>query len=153
MDLTTKDGVRELMGGCRSEEQWNEGCVRVKAANGGLYPDFWFAEIIQSGLIDEVRTRWGDRGPLMSITPITDTTDLKSLFGPPRLRCFRCGREPGEIQEYLDLAEAMGFATAAEAVREQEGTLNRETNEFACTDCYIAIGQPSNPYPGPRWTP
>lgn len=68
--------------------------------------------------------------------------------------CFRCGRRPEEITEYQILASEINQdghrqITAAQAVREEEGTFNPVTGHFACTECYIKIGQPSG-Y-GQRW--
>lgn len=68
------------------------------------------------------------------------------------LKCVRCERAPGEIPEYLD-PEITDGQDPDEYVRESEGTLNVETGLFACTECYIALGQPSNPWPLPPWTP
>jgi len=56
-DLTTVDGVKKLMQNATSEQDWDERCDRVKAANGG-YPEFWFRTIIMSGLVSEVELRW-----------------------------------------------------------------------------------------------
>lgn len=71
---------------------------------------------------------------------------------PVTLRCCRCGKTPEELDEYREGALVEG-TTAEQFARENEGTLNRETGLFACTPCYIAMGQPSRPYPGPGWTP
>lgn len=58
------------------------------------------------------------------------------------MRCFRCGRAPDEIDEYVDAAPMYG--TTPEAyVREHEGTYNKESHLFACTECYSALGSPS----------
>lgn len=53
MNLTTPDGVRDLMRSSKNEKEWNDNCDLVKKANNG-YPSFWYAEIILSGLITEV---------------------------------------------------------------------------------------------------
>lgn len=60
------------------------------------------------------------------------------------LRCFRCRRQPYEIEEYID-AGAVEGQTPAEYVLESEGTLNRTNGHFVCTECYIEIGMPSSP--------
>ena len=52
-DLTTRDGVLALMESSKSEAEWNANCDRVKAANGG-YPDFWYATIVESGVLARV---------------------------------------------------------------------------------------------------
>lgn len=68
------------------------------------------------------------------------------------LRCFRCKKTPSELSEYVAAVEGTD-ETPEEYVEREEGTLNLETGEFACTACYIAIGQPANPFPSPPWTP
>ncbi len=60
-----------------------------------------------------------------------------------------CGRTPDEIDEYLEMVgEDWGYESAYDAVLQQEGTLNVETGEFACTECYVGLGQPVAPLPG-----
>lgn len=68
----------------------------------------------------------------------------------PELRCVGCGKRPGEIGEFLDELFTDG-QDPDDFVWENEGTLNEETGLFACTACYIALGQPSRPFPE-RWT-
>lgn len=58
-------------------------------------------------------------------------------------RCMRCGRTPVEIQEYVDMAIDLG-CSPTDAVRQEEGTYDKRSNAFACTECYIAIGMPSS---------
>lgn len=60
----------------------------------------------------------------------------------PALRCAVCKRSPGEINEYRLFAE-MEEMTPDDYVWQEEGTLNRSTGEFVCTNDYIKIGQPS----------
>jgi hypothetical protein len=50
----TKTEVIELIKSASSEEDWNNKCDQVKSACGG-YPDYWFAEIIASGLANEIK--------------------------------------------------------------------------------------------------
>lgn len=63
------------------------------------------------------------------------------------LVCFNCHRTPEEITEYTPAmtGETGLLADPEEYVWDQEGTLNRENGHFACTECYIRIGQPSSP--------
>lgn len=63
------------------------------------------------------------------------------------IRCIRCGKEPHEIEEYIEHAEAEGM-TPEQFVRIEEGTFNPENGHFACTSCYIGMGMPSSPR---RW--
>ena len=51
-DLTKQSDVVSLMQSSKSESAWNDNCDKVKAANGGDYPSFWFAAIIMSGVIN-----------------------------------------------------------------------------------------------------
>ena len=51
-DLTKQSDVVSLMQSSKSESAWNDNCDKVKAANGGDYPSFWFAAIIMSGIIN-----------------------------------------------------------------------------------------------------
>lgn len=73
----------------------------------------------------------------------------------PQSRCCRCLQEGPDIQEYVDQAAMeIGPMPLAEQVEDwiwkNEGTLNRQSGLFACTACYIAMGQPSSPR---GWTP
>jgi hypothetical protein len=58
------------------------------------------------------------------------------------LVCYRCGKTPDQIEEYVDAAEAEG-TTPYLYVLKEEGTLNKSNGHFACTECYIAVGMPS----------
>lgn len=51
MDLTSEQGVIELMGSSVNAMDWDDNADKVKAANGG-YPAFWYRAIIASGLMD-----------------------------------------------------------------------------------------------------
>jgi hypothetical protein len=53
-----KHEVLDLMMGSSSEQQWNDKCTKVKVAFDGKYPDFWFKEIIQSGVAGWVQNSW-----------------------------------------------------------------------------------------------
>lgn len=57
--------------------------------------------------------------------------------------CFNCHKAASEIPDVVQWAEIEEM-TPADYARE-DGTYNRSTNRFACTDCYIAIGMPSSP--------
>lgn len=72
----------------------------------------------------------------------TDTTDS----GTHHPVCIGCGKRPEEIEEYVEAARDEDTTPDA-YVRTEEGTFNRENGHFACTDCYIAMGMPSLPYP------
>lgn len=57
------------------------------------------------------------------------------------MRCLGCNLKPGEIDEYVHEAQNTG-TTPEDFVWKEEGTLNRFTGEFFCTECYIKIGMP-----------
>ena len=59
------------------------------------------------------------------------------------IHCGRCRKMPHEIQEYVQLAEESKYRTPAVAVIHEEGTYNRATGKFLCTNCYIAEGMPT----------
>jgi hypothetical protein len=63
--------------------------------------------------------------------------------------CFVCNKRPAELAEYVEAAAEEGM-TPDEYVRQEEGTYNRGNGHFACTPCYIKIGQPSRRSPR-RW--
>ncbi|KKN88442.1 hypothetical protein LCGC14_0250050 [marine sediment metagenome] len=48
--MMTKEYVLSLMGSSKNEHEWNANCDVVKREYGG-YPDWWYAEIILSGLL------------------------------------------------------------------------------------------------------
>lgn len=73
-------------------------------------------------------------------------------YRPPMFRCVRCGKAPADIAEYCD-EELTDGESPNDYVWENEGTLNRLSGLFACTECYIALGQPSNHFPAAPWTP
>ncbi len=65
--------------------------------------------------------------------------------------CCECGKQPHEIQEYIDGAaewneidHSVGTThTPLEYMLLEEGTYNSKANHFCCTPCYIKIGMPS----------
>jgi hypothetical protein len=66
------------------------------------------------------------------------------------MKCYFCGKEPRDLPEYVK-AGRVNNMTPDEFVLAEEGTLNTETGEFACTPCYIAAGQPVGPTRGVKW--
>jgi len=51
------DEAKALMRSSESEQEWNDNCDEVKRRCGG-YPGFWFAEIMLSGLAEDVAGGW-----------------------------------------------------------------------------------------------
>lgn len=62
------------------------------------------------------------------------------------LRCIGCGKEPNEIDEYINEG-VVNDMTPGEFVRTEEGTYNSLNGHFACTDCYIKMGSPGGRFP------
>lgn len=52
-----KEEVVKLMKSSKSEKEWNENCDKVKKECNG-YPDFWYVEIIMSGLAGRKHTEF-----------------------------------------------------------------------------------------------
>lgn len=53
-----REEVTKLMSSSKTEEEWNNNCDKVKRAFNG-YPDFWFPDIIMSGLCGKVTKQFG----------------------------------------------------------------------------------------------
>lgn len=66
------------------------------------------------------------------------------LIERPKLVCAVCNKTPGELIEYILFAEENEM-TPDEYVWQEEGTLNRNTGYFVCTDDYFTIGMPIAP--------
>lgn len=60
----------------------------------------------------------------------------------PQPICRGCNKKPSELEEYTE-PEVLDGMTPDEYVRAEEGTYNRETGGFLCTNCYVAAGMPS----------
>ena len=58
----------------------------------------------------------------------------------PTSTCFKCGREPYEILEYIEGAADESIVeepmTPWAWMRREEGTYNPATNHFCCTTCW-----------------
>jgi hypothetical protein len=74
-----------------SEEDWNNKCDQVKSACGG-YPDYWFAEIIASGLANEIKA-----GFFMLTKQDLYAHLLKPVPYKPVTICSRVCYEPEDI--------------------------------------------------------
>lgn len=48
--LKSPEGVREFMANSLNGKEWDENANRVKAANNGDYPRFWYDTVEASGL-------------------------------------------------------------------------------------------------------
>ena len=61
MDLTNMDDVMDFMREARGNNEWRRRCEKVKRANKGKYPEFWYEAVIQSGIRDKA-FEWDDDG-------------------------------------------------------------------------------------------
>lgn len=50
-----REDVKNLMRSSKTENEWNENCDKVKKEFNG-YPDFWYMDIIMSGLLNETKS-------------------------------------------------------------------------------------------------
>lgn len=48
-----KQEVIDLMKSSKNSQEWNANCNAVKKVHNGDYPDYWYQEIILSGLCDK----------------------------------------------------------------------------------------------------
>lgn len=69
-NLNTSEGVRDFMAASTSESDWNSRIDKVKAANGGDYPPFWYPTIIMSNLHSRTAAKWGGNGNI-TVTDIS----------------------------------------------------------------------------------
>ena len=53
----SKEDVIALMKSSSSEKAWNNNCDTVKKEFNG-YPEWWFAEIVMSGILRETSASW-----------------------------------------------------------------------------------------------
>lgn len=60
------------------------------------------------------------------------------------MQCIGCQKKPSEISEYVFTAKLLGYSSAEEFVKEEEGTYDPVSEAFYCTDCYIKAGMPLN---------
>lgn len=71
------------------------------------------------------------------------TDDPEDPYDP---YCERFADEINSVQFGAD----MEGETVVEFAK-SDGTYNPENGHFACDACYIRLGQPSAPHPGPGW--
>lgn len=64
--------------------------------------------------------------------------------------CVGCQRRPHQIDEYVEAAKEFNYRDPDAFVKNEEGTYNRRNGHFACTVCYIRMGEPALPAPE-RW--
>jgi nitrate reductase cytochrome c-type subunit len=56
-------------------------------------------------------------------------------------KCKICGCKPCQIMEYVNISDTQKISMT-EWIESKENTLNKKSNEFYCTECYIKIGMP-----------
>jgi len=49
----TQEEVIDLMKSSKNSQEWNANCEKVKESNNKNYPNYWYTEIILSGLMDK----------------------------------------------------------------------------------------------------
>lgn len=54
------DEVLALMKSSKSEKEWQDNCTKVKKAHSGQYPEYWYDEIVVSGLASRMAKSFGD---------------------------------------------------------------------------------------------
>ena len=75
-----KQEALALLNGVKSEAEWNSACDKIKAACGG-YPDWWYSEVIQTGLLDKLL---GPGASDMKITSFGDDGKSETTTIPSR---------------------------------------------------------------------
>ena len=77
---------------------------------------------------------------------------MTTKTGEPKPVCIGCGKEPNQIDEYIEAVteNPSRYADADDYVRREEGTYNPANGHFACTYCYIEMDMPTKPAPD-RW--
>ena len=73
--MIDKDGTLTRLQICRSTEQWEAVCRSVRLADPtgmGQYPEWWFAEVIESGLGDSKAAEFRLRpsAPVLDAPPL-----------------------------------------------------------------------------------
>jgi hypothetical protein len=56
LDLTTEEGVAELLKSCITEDDWDENCEKILAANNQDYPSFWI--YVAHPIASELTAKW-----------------------------------------------------------------------------------------------
>ena len=54
--MEKQEGI-DLMKSSKNETEWNRNCDEVKKKCNG-YPNWWYSEIIMSGLFSKVKDNW-----------------------------------------------------------------------------------------------
>ena len=73
-DLTTREGVCAILNTSNSSEEWKANVEKIKDANSGNYPDFWFDIVVIGGLCDSIAARWGGSSAITIIDHGRDNT-------------------------------------------------------------------------------
>lgn len=55
-----KKEVMELLESVQTYKQWADACDKIKRAHGYGYPDYWFKDVLQSGMADRILGRFGE---------------------------------------------------------------------------------------------
>lgn len=98
-------------------------------------------KIIDPGRVGEGQRR-GIRRSIQVVNEIWNETAATNPGWNEPL-CVYCDRRASEISELVKEAKAEGVSPADYA--RGDGTYNRRTNHFACTDDYLKLGMPQSP--------
>jgi len=77
-----REEVIALMKISKSETEWNANCDKVKEACGG-YPDYWYPDIIGSGLADRVSESFSVSAGISIVTIVISEKRPLSIYGRP----------------------------------------------------------------------
>lgn len=50
----TKEEVIALMESSKTKQEWKDNCLKVKLANEGHYPAYWYETFLATGLADKI---------------------------------------------------------------------------------------------------
>ena len=61
MSNITKEELK-MLEACKDSFEWNEACSKIVSARSyERFPPDWKSVVVQSGLMDRIRSRWDDR--------------------------------------------------------------------------------------------
>lgn len=55
-----------------TQDEWNQNLEKVKSAHNGELPEYWYREIVNSGLVDEIAKKWNGLGSTIKIMTIEE---------------------------------------------------------------------------------
>lgn len=61
--ISKKDMTLQQLELCRTAAQWDKTVDNIIKDNGG-YPNWWYTDVIASGLLKRTAAKWGDDGEI-----------------------------------------------------------------------------------------